>query len=131
MILILGDFNFGSAASWKSNDEGCDFLPTIGDSICRKANIAREVTSSMSNLCLSQMSDFQNKYTNVLDLIYTDSPEFTVVSKADFRLIPTEKRDKAHVPLMCTVECSPKVPAIISNSTFCFKKANYDHIRDL
>lgn len=131
MILILGDFNLGSAASWKSNDDGFDFIPSIGESTCRKANIAREITSSMTNLCLSQMSDFKNKFTNVLDLIYSNTPELTVVSKADFLIIPSEKSDDAHVPLMCTVECSPKVlPVGDSNSTFCFKRANFDQIRE-
>lgn len=32
---------------------------------------------------------------------------------------------------MCTIECSPKLlPAGTSNSTFCFRKANFDLIRD-
>lgn len=131
MILILGDFNLGSAAVWEANDDGFDFIPSIGESKCIKANIAREITSSMMNFGLSQMSDFKNKFTNVLDLVYSNSPDLTVVSKADFLMIPSEKSDVAHVPLMCTVECSPKIlPAGSSNSTFCFKKANFDLIRD-
>lgn len=123
MLQILGDFNFGSAVSWKSNDDGFDFIPSIGESTCIKANIARDVTSSMTNLCFSQMSDFA--------LIYSNTPELTVVSKADFLIIPSGKSDDAHVPLMCTVECSPKIlPVGDSNSTFCFKKANFDQIRE-
>lgn len=130
-LLILGDFNLGSAASWKFNDDCCDFIPTIGDSTCKKANIAREVTSSMMDLSLSQMSDFENKFTNVLDLVYSNTPELTVVNKADFLMLPKEKSDDAHVPLVCTVECSPKVlPVGDTNTAFCFKKANFDLIRE-
>lgn len=80
MLLILGNFNLGSAASWESNDDGFDFIPTIGESRCKKANIAREVTSSMMNLSLFQMSDFKNKFTDVLDLIYCNTPELMAVN---------------------------------------------------
>lgn len=129
-ITILGDWNFGSAASWEANDMGYDFIPKIHTSKA-KTNIARESTISLMDDGFFQMTDIGNNVGNVLDLVYTNSPELVVVNKADFLLLPPTKSDKSHVPLMCTIECSPiSIPSGDSSKIFCFKKANYDQIRE-
>lgn len=131
IVIIIGDFNLGDSADWHENDDGFDYLPVIGESQSAKAVIAREVTSELLNLGLSQMSNFINSSGNVLELVYTNNPELAVVNKADFLMLPEWKSDKHHVPLMCTVECSPTTnTAGDPNSIYCFKRANYDEIRD-
>lgn len=46
-------------------------------------------------------------------------------------LLPPEKCDDAHVPLVCTIECCPTtLPSGDSSEIYCFKKANYEQIRD-
>lgn len=129
-IIILGDFNFGSAATWESNDMGFDFLPTIHASKA-KTNIARDTTRTLMDDGFFQMTNYMNKFGNVLDLVYTNSPELVVVNKADFCLLPPNKSDDSHVPLVCTVECcTTTVPSTESSTIFCFKKANYEQVRE-
>lgn len=129
-IIVLGDFNLSSAVSWESNDLGFDFIPTVHNSKS-KTVAAKEVTSTLMNIGLFQMTDVENKFGNVLDLVYTDSPELIVVNKDDFFLLPPDKCDDAHVPLVCTIECCPTLlPSGNSSEIFCFKKANYEHIRE-
>lgn len=93
--------------------------------------IAREVTSMMTEIGLSQMSNFTNTSNNVLDLIYTNCYELSVVTKVDFLMLPASKSDVDHVPLMCAMECSPStIPNLQSNLVYCFKKANYNDINE-
>lgn len=130
-VLILGDFNLGSTTAWTINDDNTDYIPIVGDSESAKSIIARHVTSSMTDLDAHQMSSFENKFSNVLDLVYTNEPDLTIVDKAVFRLLPEEISDEAHVPLICLVECNPSIiPNDNTNTVFCFKKANYDEIKD-
>lgn len=84
-IIILGDFNLGSAATWEANDNGFDFIP--------KTNIAIETTTVLMDEGFFQMTEIGNKFGNTLDLVYTDSPELVVVNRADFLLLPLEKSD--------------------------------------
>lgn len=51
---------------------------------------------------------------------------------ADVPLIPNQIADKSHVQSVCTIECEPKpnVSDMISAPIFCFKKANFDAIRE-
>lgn len=130
-ILIMCDFNM-TGIDWQQNDDGFDYIPVIGESHDIKTNIAREITSDLLDMGLFQICNIMNSYGNVLDLIYTNIPETMVVNNADFPLLPLNKSDNAHRPLMCTIECSPDIfpsdnetPAI-----YCFRKADYDQIRD-
>lgn len=133
-IIICGDFNFSNRISWIENDIGFDFIPILGESTERKTEIARHFTTTMMNNGLFQMSPYRNSSGNVLDLLYTNSPELAVVSKADFNMLPTNKSDICHVPLMCTIEFVPKVSAGANDEDsqheiYSFRKANYDNIR--
>lgn len=127
-FIIFGDFNLNTV-NWCENDGGFDYVPLIGDSQSVKSIIAGEITSTMLQNGFFQMTNLRNKSNNVLDLIFTNSPELTVVTKADFRMIPEHKSDNAHVPIACTIECEPGViPSSDSGSVFCFRRADYDAI---
>lgn len=102
IFVVVGDFNMPSI-KWIANDDGFDFLPLIGDSESKQANIARTISSSLLNCGLFQMTDLQNKSNNVLDLVYTNMPELSVVAAADLSIIPDTMQDKAHVPILCTI----------------------------
>lgn len=59
------------------------------------------------------------------------------VSKAKFRLIPVEMSDLSHVPLQCLIEFPPSqtveavdIESSVQKQVYCFKKANYDTIRN-
>lgn len=129
IILILGDWNL-PIINWIPNDESCDFLPVIGESQSEEAIEARRVTEFMLERGLLQVCDLKNKSQNVLDLIFTNMPELTLVQKSDMPLIPEIKQDVAHVPMTCFIECQPKI--FQSSNDFpkihCFKKANYEMI---
>lgn len=95
---------------WNINDNGFDFIPIIGESESESAIIARTVTSHMLDKCYFQMCNLENKSGNVLDLVYTNMPELSLVErveKADLLLIPQSITDKAHVQMVCTIECEP------------------------
>lgn len=94
--------------------------------------VARKFTSDMINNNLFQICNLQNIINNVLDLVYTNMPELAIVEKADLLLIPESIADKAHVQMVCTIECAPKVFQLNSEaaSVYCFKKADYDAIND-
>lgn len=130
-ILIFGDFNL-NGVQWIDNEENFDYIPMIGESECRRSIIAREVTDFFMKLNMSQICNFKNNWNNVLDLVYTNIPESSVVCTADFPLLPSCKSDKAHVPFMCTIECNPVVSSTSDNKggIYCFRKANYDEIRE-
>jgi hypothetical protein len=84
---IFGDFNF-KGVDWLDNDDGFDYIPVIGDSMSARSSIAREITTKLTEFGLFQMSSFPNVSGNVLDLVYTTFPELSVVSKADFLMLP-------------------------------------------
>lgn len=131
MVLITGDFNFADTTDWVENEDGFDFLPLIGESQASKAIIARETSTKLMNLGLFQMCDYKNQSGNVLDLIYTNSPELSLVHRADLCLLPSTKSDPDHNPLFCTIECSPVCTTEDkSDPIFSFRRANYDEIRE-
>lgn len=131
ILIFAGDFNLPDV-KWVESDDSFELIPLIGDSMSIKANIARHVTESMSELGLSQMNMEPNISGNVLDLIYSNVPELTVSEIALNRLIPFEESDRAHNHLSITIECNPNV--ILSNeklqASYCFRKANFDLIRE-
>lgn len=130
-IKILGDFNLGDTTKWFENDSGLDFLPIIGESQSVKSVIAREVTSKLLDLGLFQMTNLENAFHNTLDLIYTNSPEIMLTQMAQIRMLPSFKSDESHVPIVCSIECSPSIITTENtDSIYCFKRANYDEIRD-
>lgn len=130
-IVIMGDFNLGNSTEWLENDSGFDFIPLIGESQSAKSVIAREVTTRLLDCGLFQISNLENTSGNVLDLFYTNVPELADVKRADILMLPSFKSDPHHVPTMCLIDCAP---TIINNtetqSIYCFKRANYDLIRD-
>lgn len=129
--MITGDFNL-PIVKWVENEESGDFIPIIGESEGAEATIARHVTDSMIQLGLSQMNNIQNASRNVLDLIYTNVPELTVMEKADRLLIPKECSDKAHNPLSMFVECNPNIFPTTDNrfAAYSFRKGNYTAMRE-
>lgn len=130
-LLLLGDFNFGNVVTWQENDSGFDYLPFLGNSNSIKANKVREATNRMIDCGLFQISNVKNKSGNVLETVYTNMPELTTTSLADFPLLPSYKSDDFHVPLMCTIECAPTLlPNTTRDPVFCFRKANFDLIRE-
>lgn len=130
-VMIFGDFNL-SAVQWQDNDCGYGVIPLIGDSMCQKAIIARETTSALIDLGLTQVCSFRNKWGNVLDLIYTNSPELVSTTVADFRLIPAHKSDPAHSTIMCMLECDDVYSTMDDEmeSRYLFHKADYNAIRN-
>lgn len=130
-LLVFGDFNFANAVSWIENDSGFDLVPAIGESQSNKSVIARETINSLTSCDLLQISNYKNTSGNVLDTVFTNVPEISMVDFAEFPLLPPTKSDKFHVPIMCTLECTPVVnPSADTGSVFSFRKANFDEIRD-
>ncbi len=134
-IVICGDFNFGNRIKWIENDTGFDYIPVLGESSERKTEIARHFTNAMMDNGFFQMSSFANSSGNVLDLIYTNSPELLVVSNADNPLIPTHMSDACHVPIMCMIDFTPEITPVgyqgtDINEVYSFRKANYEDIRN-
>lgn len=105
-LLICGDLN-PYKTKWIENDAGYDFLPMLGESQCVRSRLTRSFTDAFSDMGLFQMCNLQNKFGNVLDLIYTNDPGIITVSGADFLLLPSCKGDEAHVPIMAIIDCSP------------------------
>lgn len=128
-IKIAGDFNLADTTDWIENDSGFDYIPVIGESMSQKAIIARHVTSEMMDMGLFQISTFSGPRGNVLDLVYTNIPELSVVANADFRMLPEEKSDDCHIPIMCTIDCAPGFCGNETTETiYCFKRGNYDGV---
>lgn len=130
IFIYCGDWNL-PGVEWSVNDDGISFIPIIGDSECAKAIIAKHVTAHFLELGLFQLCNFVNKSGNVLDLVYTNSPELAIVEKADILLIPQSMSDPAHTQMVCFVECEPSISKLTTDTShYCFRKANYDEIRD-
>lgn len=90
------------------------------------------VTESILELGLFQMCNLSNSSGNVLDLIYTNSPELLISELAIRRLIPPELSDKAHNPISLSLECEPNTFNTNNDPElhYCFKKANYQVISE-
>lgn len=131
IITIFGDWNLPKIR-WSLNEEGFDFLPIIGESQCAEAQKAKHVTEFMLNNGLFQVCGLTNKSNNVLDLIFTNMPELTLVQKSDMPLIPESIQDDAHVLMSCFIECEPKSYNTGSDDRkiYCFKKGNYESINE-
>lgn len=66
-----------------------------------------------------------------MDLIFTNSPELAIVEKADILLIPQLISDPAHTQMVCTIDCEPNISKSTDYAShYCFRKADYDKIRD-
>lgn len=127
---IAGDFNLADTTDWIENDSGFDYIPVIGESMSQKAIIARHVTSEMMDMGLFQISTFSGPKGNVLGLVYTNFPELSVVANA-FRMLPEEKSDACHIPIMCTIDCAPSFCGNETTETiYCFKRGDYDGVRE-
>lgn len=139
VLIIIGDFNIPNIR-WGEHDAGVDFIPIIssnnidgdGKRISAPREIAIETTSTLTDNEFHQMCSFVNNWGNVLDLVYTNMPELLLVSSPDFMLLSKDKSDPAHRPIMCTVEVSPEIHHYDQNNSqiYCFRKADYDRIRD-
>lgn len=107
-LIVFGDWNLPKI-KWLTNEDGYGLIPIIGDSQSAKSIIARTMTSNFLESGFSQICDLENNKGNVLDLVLTDAPELAIIEKADLPLISSAKEDKAHVQMVCTFECKPKV----------------------
>lgn len=130
-LIILGDFNLPNVR-WEENDCGFGFLPIVGDANDRKSLIARATTTECIEVGLTQICNFENKWHNVLDLVYTNEPESMMIANVEIPLIPPMKRDPAHVPIMCKLKCetTDSSPRQKTHLRFCFRKADYNVIRN-
>lgn len=137
-IIVLGDFNLPSV-NWlsdehsainSSNDYG--YIPIIGQSDSADTKISVHTTSSLIEMGLHQMCNFKNKSGNILDLIYTNTPELLSVDRAELTLFPDCMRDPAHNAILCTFECAPLAHNSTTNEMprFCFRKANFDELNE-
>lgn len=131
ILAVFGDWNMPDIC-WKMNDSGFDFIPIIGESKSERAVIAKYVTEFMNENDLFQICDLKNKCENTLDLIYINMPELAFVEGADMLIIPDNIQDKAHVQMVCTIECEPVSFGSCENSMpiYCFKKANFEAINE-
>lgn len=131
ILVVAGDFNLPNI-KWVESDDSYDLIPLIGESESMKSNISRHVTTAMTELGLSQLNEVPNSSGNVLDLIYTNVPELLVSELAFRRLIPSDLCDKAHNPLIITVDCNPSIFTSDehTNAAYCFRKANFDQINE-
>lgn len=141
---MIGDFNIPNTR-WERHELAVDFIPMIvsNEKLLRQSDmnelkvsapreIAIETTSKFMDNGLFQMCDFKNNWGNVLDLVYTNMPELLVVNTPDFMLLPEGKSDPAHMPTMCTIEVSPEIHPVdqCDSRIYCFRKENYDSIRE-
>lgn len=104
----------------------------IGDSTSERATIARIVTNNMIQEGYSQLNNIENVSHNVLDLIYSNEPELTLVEPAISRLIAKELSDPAHHPLSITLESESMSYQADKQQqqSYCFRKANYEAIKE-
>lgn len=131
IVMYCGDWNM-PVINWMESDDETHFIPLIGESQSMVANIANYVTNEMIEMGLLQIGNFKNNKGNVLDLFFSNMPELCCIEKASINLIPNDVSDKAHTQALCTIECQPKafLPNTFQSSHYCFKKADYQAIRD-
>lgn len=125
MVIIAGDFNLLFTLIHI-------IFQFIGESNNERALLAKFVTTSLLEGGLFQLNNIQTVSGNVLDLVYTNSPELVVVNTATNRLIGVHSSDEAHNPLLIEVESEPKIYLSNDNSEpiFCFRKANFDQLNE-
>ena len=134
-IIIFGDFNlYDIKWSADSDFEGV-FLPhtTVDSSVNQVRSYynssALEFLQKMMSLPMSQLSNYSNSASNVLDLVFVNKPEEFKLKKDHYSIIDQSQQDAYHIPYEVTVEyCINSTINTEALSVYSYTRGNYARI---
>ena len=111
-IISIGDFNLFDIVWTPDDDYESVFLPHTlvdvtenQDRSTYNAN-ALDFLEKMLSLPLSQLSNFRNKASNVLDLVFVNNPNDFTLCDDKFSIIDSSQQDPFHIPYEINVDYS-------------------------
>lgn len=129
IFLVAGDFNMPIVI----HDSWSGLRMKMASISCYLSSLDLTRRQTMLGMWLNcgllQLTNLENDSHNVLDFVFTNMPELTLVSIADLKLI-FDEQDEAHVLLHWIVECEPSFcpPPPSFEKIYCFKKAPFNLI---
>ncbi|XP_037040311.1 uncharacterized protein LOC119077268 [Bradysia coprophila] len=109
-IIVVGDFNLHDIVWTADYDDDNGYLPhtltnaTANGSLSNYQTDALYFLDKMLSLSLSQLSDFRNTSSNVLDLVFVKNSNEFRLSKDNFTIIEQNQQDPSHVPYEIMVD---------------------------
>lgn len=134
-IIVLGDFNLHDIV-WTPDDDNLSvFLPHALVDPTDKQNRsiynhnALDFLEKMLSLPLLQLSNFRNRASNVLDLVFVNKPSDVRLSEDKFSIIERSQQDPSHIPYEINVDYSEHASRNVELVTvYQYARGNYERI---
>lgn len=138
-VMVVGDFNIHDVV-WSPDDEDENgYLPhTLPNATSKNGNFsnyqidAMEFLNKMFSLSLSQLSNIQNRSSNVLDLVFVNNYNEFRLNRDNNTIIEQAQQDPSHVPYEILLDFSDfshsssmKVEEV---TAYQYARGNYDRM---
>lgn len=134
-IMVLGDFNLFDIV-WTPDDEDNNvFLPHTSVDVINSEyrsmyySDAMVFLEKMMSLPLFQLSNFKNKASNVLDLVFVNRPDDFMICDDKFSIIERSQQDACHIPYEINVDYIVSAYSEVKLETiYQYSRGNYERM---
>ena len=136
-IMVLGDFNIYDVV-WTPDDEDENvFLPYFQQASMNTTKQSQSIyhvnaldfLDKMLSLTLWQISNIKNDCSNVLDLVFVNTPSEISMCEDNCSNIEKYQQDSRHIPYEINVDYSVKSSCNVELKTIrCYARGNYDRL---
>lgn len=135
-IIVIGDFNLHDLI-WTADEENANiFLPHAATNLAndnqRRSDYneaAFDFLNQMMEIPFFQLSNIQNSSNNVLDLLFTNTPDEIVLCNDRYTIIEQNQQDVSHVPFEINIDCIENTSTNPETKTvYCYGRGNYDRM---
>lgn len=134
-IIVIGDFNLHDVSWTPDDDDDNVFLPhTVMDSSMTQNRSKYQVEAldfldKMMSLPLCQLSNIRNRASNVLDLVFVNTPNEFRLTKDSHTIVEETQQDPSHVPYEISVEFSTATATQTENVTvYQYRRGHYERM---
>ncbi|XP_037049652.1 uncharacterized protein LOC119083942 [Bradysia coprophila] len=133
-IIVLGDFNLHDINWSIDEDDENAYLPYAstdhnanGNRSCFQTD-ALDFLDKMLSLPLSQLSNFRNNASNVLDLVFVNESDAVNVTSDRYTIIEQSQQDARHIPYEIKLDYSKSSSFTETVTVRQYKRGNYERM---
>lgn len=137
IIMVIGDFNLYDIVWSTDVDDENVYLPKLphqtNDASSQNRSMyhtsALEFLDKMLTLPMFQLSNIQNRYTNVLDLVFVNETSEFRIREDSNTIVERDQQDPSHKPYEINVDYSAESSCNVEVKTiYCYKRGNYERL---
>lgn len=132
-VAVIGDFNLHDIVWTRDGDAENVFLPHTLTDLSNNRSIyqlnALDFLEKILSLPMSQLSNFRNDASNVLDLVLVNEPGELTLCKDQHTIIEQSQQDSRHIPYEINVDYSANSSVNVEYVTvYQYARGNYERL---